>query len=103
MEERRKKEPWHVGKKFPLAVLITVMLQTTSLISWVSRFDERTTIRLEDHERRLVRSESMDDRLTTVQSDMYQRIARIEEKSSLQLEILKELKDSIRDYGARNR
>ena len=101
--DRRRKEPWHVGKKFPFAVLLAVLVQTVSLVSWIARFDERTTLRLDDHEKRLTRSELIDDRLTSVQSDMCQRMARIEEKSSIQLEILKDLKDTIKEHDGKVR
>jgi hypothetical protein len=34
-------EPWHLDKKVPLALIITILLQTSLAIWWASGLDER--------------------------------------------------------------
>lgn len=48
-ERHAPRERWHVGKEIPLAMVLTIMLQSAAAIWWARGIDAKG----EDHERRL--------------------------------------------------
>ena len=36
IDERRRREPWHVGRDIPLALIITIVAQTAGAVWWAS-------------------------------------------------------------------
>lgn len=59
-------EQWHVDRKVPLAVIVTLMIQTGGFIWWGAKADER----LSNLERRVEISAPQADRLTRVEVNL---------------------------------
>lgn len=62
-EERKYEREWHLDKKVPIAVILTIMLQTGTFVWWGSRLDHR----VETLERESVSRIPQADRLTRVE------------------------------------
>lgn len=61
------KEPWHLDKRIPIVLILSILLQAGSFVWWASKIDGKA----EDHERRLIVVEKFD-------MDIGQRLAKIE-------------------------
>lgn len=63
------KEPWHLDKKVPIALIIAIMVQTGGALWWTSKLDsrietvERHVADTKDDAARLVRLEAFRDNL----------------------------------------
>lgn len=73
------KEPWHLDKKVPIALIVTILFQTGAALWWASKLDsrlgvvERHATEVADHPARIVRLEAFRD-------DLGHRLDRIEAK-----------------------
>jgi tRNA A-37 threonylcarbamoyl transferase component Bud32 len=81
-------EQWHLDKRIPLALIVTMMLQFGGGIWWLSQIQFRVEQQGSDIQR-------LETTLSSTQVDrngLDNRITRIEEKLSGQTEILREIK-----------
>lgn len=92
-----------MGKKLPLAVILSLATYAVFMFMWGARLDERSSIKFLDHERRLTHLEDISDKSISTSLDICQRIARIEERSEMTLAVVQELRDSLRDSGESGR
>lgn len=74
-------DPWHLDKKVPIAIILTLLIQCATIIWWGSAITKDS----EDHSRRLAKIEEQksSERLATVESqvsDARSSLARIEAK-----------------------
>ena len=82
--DRRKQEKWHVGKEVPLAVLLTLMVQTGGGIWWLaqvsSKIDYAIATMQEFKAERYTRDDARRDRELAAQRDAEhdRRLAAIE-------------------------
>ena len=73
------REPWHLDKNVPIALIVTILLQNGAALWWASKLDsrlgmvERRTAEVADHPARIVRLEAFRD-------DLGRRLDRIEAK-----------------------
>ena len=73
------REPWHLDKKVPIALIVTILFQIGATLWWASKLDgrlatvERHTMEVADHPARIVRLEAFRD-------DLCRRLDRIEAK-----------------------
>lgn len=73
------REPWHLDKKVPIALIATILIQTGAALWWASKLDsrlgvvERHATEISDHPARIVRLEAFRD-------DLGRRLDRIEAK-----------------------
>lgn len=79
------REPWHLDKKVPIALIVTIALQTIGIVWYASKLDSRVAV-VEQHvadtkedASRLVRLESFRDNLRS-------RLDRLESKIDRLLE-----------------
>jgi H+/gluconate symporter-like permease len=82
---------WHLDKRIPVALIITIMTGYTGGVIWVSNLSNR--IDLQDQT--LSRIENEVEKRSTAASDASNRIIRIEEKLANQTEILQEIKQAV--------
>lgn len=79
MPAREDREPWHLDKKVPIALIITIVAQGLALVVWAAKMDGR----VETVERHV--TETRDDgsrlaRLEVFRDDLGRRLDRIEAK-----------------------
>ncbi len=71
--ERRR---WHVSKEIPLALIVSLLLQTGGIVWWVAKADSR----LEDHEGRIEKIEQFENDRRSGDSVIADRLNRIIER-----------------------
>jgi hypothetical protein len=81
-------ENWHLDKRIPLALIVTMMLQFGGGIWWISQIQ----FRIEQQGQAIEALESSVRASSTNSNTLDNRITRIEEKLSGQTEILKEIR-----------
>lgn len=62
-EDRKYEREWHLDKKVPIAVILTILLQTGAFVWWGARIDQRVEILERSDSARLPQA----DRLTRVE------------------------------------
>ena len=78
---------WTIDRRIPLALITTLLIQFGGFIWWFSSVESRLTVK----EQRLARVEQrLDDDQRTI-STIVERLARIEERSNAQLELLRRI------------
>lgn len=92
---RRRDDKFVFDKKILISVIIPLLFQSAFLVSWGSKLDSR----VEDHERRIVIGETLDRDYSKTNVDVCQRIARLEEKITLQNALLERI-ESILSRGS---
>lgn len=89
--ERRSKQPWRIDKNIPITMIIVLILQTGTFVSWAAKLDSSVA----DHERRIVVGETYDREYSRSTLEMCQRLARVEEKVSAQTVILERIANNM--------
>jgi hypothetical protein len=78
---------WTIDRRIPLALIVTLLMQFGGFVWWFSSVESRLTIK----EQRLTRVEQRLDDDQRAISAIGERLARIEERSNTQLEILRRI------------
>lgn len=89
--DRRKKEPWRVDKNIPITLIVVLILQTGTFITWAAKLDASVA----DHERRILVGETYDRDYTKSNLELCQRLSRVEEKVGAQTVLLQRIEDNI--------
>jgi hypothetical protein len=84
------------GKKLPLAIIVTLAIQSFMLVFYASSWSARLEAQYADHERRIVRAEGMLDEYGRSTSELCQRLAKLEERSSATLNAVARIEDLLR-------
>ena len=87
VEDRREPEPWHLSRSVPISLIFAITIQTISSIWWGATISAK----VEEHDRRLIGIENYDQKVDGTQLTISERLARLEEKSSTQLETLQRI------------
>lgn len=90
-QKNRQTEAWHLDKKLPVAIIITLMAQFVAAIWWAAKMDARDG----DQERRLTSVELRQDGTQQQLQKLNERVARMDERLGLQIELLKEIKVNV--------
>ena len=78
---------WSIDRRIPLALIVTLLMQFGAFIWWFSSVESRLTMK----EQRLTRVEQrLDDDQRTL-ATIGERLARIEERSNAQIDLLKRI------------
>jgi len=85
------KEPHDIVRRVPIALIATVLMQIAASVWWASAFSTETRTRLDGQARRLDRLETADTRMTEMQQQIVERLARLEEKAGAQLDTLRRI------------
>ena len=82
LEEIKEKQRWKLDKQVPIAVIMTILLQSFAGIWWLSGLEHS----VQDHERRIIAQESIKvaERMAVVEMEM-------KENHELQLEMNRKL------------
>lgn len=87
-EETAMKEGWHLDKKVPLSIIITIGIQCVVLFMWGARLDQRVTQVESTSANHTVVIEAM----RTNQSDTKATLARMDERLASTSDGVKEIK-----------
>lgn len=77
-------EPWHLDKKVPIALIVTLLLQAAGAVWWVSTKDAEDRHR----DRRIAALEDGIAKSADAQIKVIDRLARIEERAEAQMQVL---------------
>ena len=80
-EERR----WHLDRRVPIAIIITLSIQTAAVVGWASKLDERVNVL---------------EKSASAGAQQIERIVRLETKMDGVAEILNEIKILLRTKNA---
>lgn len=84
-------EPWHLDKRVPLALIVSLSIQTAAMVWWAAT----TSARIEGHERRLIaveataRAQAEDGRKSS------EALVRLDERVAGQTAILRRIEEQL--------
>lgn len=84
-------EPWHLDKRVPLALIVTLCLQTAGMVWWAATLSATVGT----HDRRIASLEAADARHAAEAARVAEALARLDERLALQTEILREIRARI--------
>lgn len=88
----RQPEPWHLDKRVPIALILTVLLQTLSIVWWASNM----TARVASVEREVAVLVQKDSQRYDDARRMSEQIARLDERLSQLMVVLREVRDEVK-------
>lgn len=91
-EENSQREPWHLDKRVPIALIATVLVQTTSIIWWAATM----TSRVESVEREVAILVQKDSQRYDDARRMSEQIVRLDERLSQAVVVLREVRDELK-------
>ena len=91
MEERRKKESWHLDKKVPLSIILAIFVQTIGLVWWAVQLDSRVNAM----ENKYAAQDIIIETIKSTQNNISVGLARIEERQIILNEVLREIKSRL--------
>lgn len=101
-ETPRQPEQWHLDKRIPIALIVTILIGYSGGVLWVSNISHavdsqaKEINRIEiEAERNISRIEAEVDQRAIQSTDAANRIIRIEEKLVNQSEILQDIKNAV--------
>lgn len=86
------REPWHLDKRVPIALIFTIVLQTAGAVWWASQISSD----VQYHSHRIDRLETLSAEYPREIRSLDVRLARLEESASRQLETLLAIERSLR-------
>ncbi len=92
--DRRRNDPWHLDKRVPISLIIFLLIQTMVAATWVSKQDFVNT----DQYRRIEKLEVHSSETSAIINSLNERLARLEEKSSAQLDALNRIETALRGH-----
>lgn len=88
-------EPWHLDKKVPIALILALVVQTAGMVWWAASLS-RT---VHEHERRITLNEQADVSALLEQRRVAEGLARLDERTAAQTQILRRIEDTIQRNG----
>lgn len=82
---------WHLDKRIPVALIVTLLVYGGVGLMWAAATDER----IEGQKQRIEKLENNSIEAAKSQTQIVDRLARIEEKSAAQVEILQRIEKRI--------
>jgi hypothetical protein len=82
---------WHLDKKVPIALILAILLQTAAFVWQIAEMK----FRIDDHDRRLLIAEAVDTRRDKELAGVGERLARLEEQSRMQVELLRRIEQKM--------
>lgn len=86
------KESWHLDKKVPIALILTVLLQAGAFIWWARGIDKM----VDSQEARIANLEKTAGAVSQAISNIQVDVARIDERSKAQSATLEEIRRALR-------
>lgn len=88
----KAREPWHLDKKVPIALIVTILVQTFLAGAFFSRMDSRIST-LEENRRNLdIWRDGTQDKLDAINVTL----GRVDEKMQAQGDTLRDIKESLK-------
>lgn len=87
-------ESWHMDKKVPIAIIVTIIIQTLSLGWWASKLDSRVANLEENdkrHDDRLKEDRAAIEAGSNNLNAINMRLVRVEEQTSTTRDLVKEI------------
>ena len=81
-DRNRDDNAWHLDKKVPIALIVTVLMQGAGTVWWASGMSHDA----DDHRRRIERLEKSDDAQTEILRVIREQYARIDERLAILLQ-----------------
>lgn len=88
---------WHLDKRVPVAIIVTLILQAAAAVWWAGQSDNRIT----NLENRLSGMEQSVKQTVSMQNDINVRLARIEERTEGQTATLKRIEDTVNKLASK--
>lgn len=82
------REPWHLDRRVPIALIITLAVQTAGMIWWAAQLSSS----VENHDRRIASLEASDLRRGQEAQRVAEALARLDERMVAQTEILRDIR-----------
>jgi hypothetical protein len=87
----QEQQPWHLDKRVPLALILTLAGQTLGMVWWAAELSAS----VKDHEYRIVRMEHGDAASAIEARRMAEMLARLDERLQAQNAILRRIEESL--------
>lgn len=88
---RRTKEPWHLDRKVPIALIATILIQTACVIIWAAKLDQRTgALELWQGEQKILQASD-----STVQAEIKTRLSVLESQNVNVLRSLEKIEEKL--------
>jgi peptidoglycan hydrolase CwlO-like protein len=89
MSETR--ETWHLDKRFPLALILTIVMQTLTVVWWAAGISAR----IEQHEREIRALTNIDTQMQGEVRRIAELLSRLDERMTAQTELLRRVEANI--------
>jgi hypothetical protein len=87
-------EPWHLDKRVPIALILTLLAQTVGIVWWAASLSGQ----VQDHGRRIGVMEAQDMRAEGEARRINEILARLDERMQAQTQILRRLEETLARY-----
>jgi hypothetical protein len=84
-------EPWHLDRRVPIALILTLLMQTAGFGWWASGLDHRVS----EHQRRIASLEQYDANSAVEGRRVAELLARLDERLTTQTELLREIRERL--------
>lgn len=84
-------EPWHLDKRVPLALIVTLLVQTAGIVWWAAGMEHRVS----EHQRRIASLEQFDVQSSSEARRVSELLARLDERLTTQTELLREIRERL--------
>lgn len=84
-------EPWHLDKRVPIALIVTLLAQTAGVVWWAAGLEYRVS----EHQRRIVTLENFDAQSSAEARRVSELLARLDERLNTQTELLREIRERL--------
>lgn len=91
MSDPSVREPWHLERKVPIALILTLVIQTAGMVWWAASLSAAQA----DHRRRIGILEATDLRVAAEAQRMSETLARLDERIQAQTRILQRIEESV--------
>lgn len=89
-------EPWHLDKRVPIALIVTIIVQTGGMIWWASGLTHRV-----DQHGREIAALTADGRTYGVDAARTREVlARLEERMAAQIDLLRRVEQAVQRQGS---
>lgn len=85
-------EPWHLDKRVPIALIVTIAAQTMGIVWWASSLDHR----VRTVEREIVALMQSDSAQRDEMRRTTEYLARLDERVVQMMSVLKEMRDELK-------
>lgn len=83
---------WHLEKKVTISIIVALLMNAGASVWWASRLDATVS----RHETQIADNTRGIERLTSQNTSLLERLARIEESQKYSLEVVKEIRDAVK-------